>query len=30
MSLGYEDPDAEINTLLTDRAPLDEFVTFSD
>lgn len=28
MSLGYEDPAAEINRLTTDRAPLDEFVTF--
>lgn len=30
MSLGYADPDAEINTLATDRVPIDEFVTFSD
>lgn len=28
MSLGYEDPAAEINQLTTERAPLDEFVTF--
>ena len=28
MSLGYEDPDAEINRLFTERVPLEEFVTF--
>jgi nitroreductase len=28
MALGYRDPNAPINTLRTDRAPLDEFVTF--
>ncbi len=30
MSLGYADPAAEINQLVTERVPLDEFVTFVD
>jgi nitroreductase len=28
LGLGYRDPDAPINSLRTDRAPLEEFVTF--
>ena len=28
LGLGYRDPDAPINALRTDRAPLEEFVTF--
>jgi nitroreductase len=28
MSIGYADPDAPINTVVADRAPLDEFVKF--
>jgi nitroreductase len=28
MALGYKDPEAAINTLVTDRAPLDEVVTW--
>ena len=30
MALGYEDPSAPENNLRTDRAPLDEWVTFLD
>lgn len=30
MALGYRDPDAPINSLRTDRASLEEFVTFHD
>jgi hypothetical protein len=28
MALGYADPDAEVNTLRTDRAEVDAFTTF--
>lgn len=28
MALGYRDPDAPVNTLVSDRAPLDEWATF--
>jgi hypothetical protein len=28
MAIGYADPDAAVNTLETERAPLDEFATF--
>jgi hypothetical protein len=28
MALGYADESAPINTLRTDRAPLEEFATF--
>ncbi len=28
MSLGYADPDAVVNSFVTDRLPLEEFVTF--
>ena len=30
MAIGYADPDAIENTLITERAPLSEFVTFYD
>jgi nitroreductase len=30
MSLGYADPDAIVNTFVTDRMPLDGFVTWVD
>ena len=27
MAIGYKDPDAPVNQLVSDRAPLDQFVT---
>jgi hypothetical protein len=30
MSLGYGDPDAPENALVTERAPVGEFATFHD
>ena len=29
MAVGYADPSAPINSLRTDRAPVDEFATFA-
>jgi hypothetical protein len=28
MALGYADPSAKVNTLRSDRAPVDAFTTF--